>query len=79
LEHDLREGVWGGLNERERALLAPRSKNRNKDNQSGARAYRLKHAGKTNQEIGLILNMKPDSVGVTIARYIKRIEGEDNE
>lgn len=77
LEHDLREGVWGGHTERERFLLAPRRKNGNKDQQSGARAYRMRRAGKSNEEIGRILNIQPDSVNVTIARYVKRLSEED--
>jgi Transcription factor WhiB len=79
LEHDLREGVWGGTSERERAFLAPRVKNRNKDNQAGARAYRLRKQGKTDEEIGFILNIKPESVVTAIVRYKKRIEDEENE
>jgi WhiB family redox-sensing transcriptional regulator len=79
LENDLREGVWGGLSERERSLLAPRRKNRNKDNQSGARGYRMRQQGKSLEEIGFILNLKPESVSVAIAKYVKRVSEEENE
>jgi WhiB family redox-sensing transcriptional regulator len=79
LENDLREGVWGGLSERERSLLAPRRKNGNKNNQSGARGFRLRQQGKSIEEIGFILNLKPESVSVAIAKYVKKISEEENE
>lgn len=79
LEHDIREGVWGGKSERERELLKPRSKNRNKDNQAGARGFRLRQQGKSIEQIGFILNMAPHSVSNAISKYVNKITEEESE
>lgn len=73
LEFDIREGIWGGEDERSRARFQPRSASGKVNSSKGARAYRLARSGLSHEQIANHLALNHSSVSKMISRYKRKI------